>query len=82
MVSGGAVDCELGGAGHFPACRVSGSASLTIKQDAGDGVGLDSLGGTIKIEGDIGSIADSCKAEVYHKGKRVRSRRMHNLLRR
>ena len=61
-----------GNAGDFVGHGMSGSASLTIKQIAGDDVGCFSSGGTIKIEGDIGSIADSCKAEVFHKGKRVR----------
>ena len=69
-----------GNAGDFAGQGMFDSTSLTIKQDAGDVVGQNSSGGTIKIEGDISSIADSCKAEVFHKGKRVRFRRMHNLL--
>ena len=79
-MSGSASLTIHGPAGYYAGSGMSGSASLTIKQDAGDVVGHNSSGGTIKIEGDISSIADSCKAEVFHKGKRVRFRRMHNLL--
>ncbi|MCL4365057.1 hypothetical protein M1590_01900 [Candidatus Marsarchaeota archaeon] len=65
-------------AGEF----MSDSARLTIKQNAGNTVGVYSSGGTIEIEGDIGGIAYNCKAAVYHNGKRVKFKRLHNLLRR
>ncbi|MCL4365058.1 hypothetical protein M1590_01905 [Candidatus Marsarchaeota archaeon] len=53
--------------GDYAGQEMSGSARLTIKQNAGNTVGVYSSGGTIEIEGDIGSIADSCKAEVSAK---------------
>ncbi|MCL4365110.1 MAG: hypothetical protein M1569_01210 [Candidatus Marsarchaeota archaeon] len=71
VMSGSASLTINGSAGNRAGQGMFRSAKLTIKQNAGNAVGGYSSGGTIEIEGDIGSIADSCKAEVYHNEEKV-----------
>ncbi len=77
--AGAQVGCDMhggtirvhGNVGTMAGLQLAGGV-LIIKGNVGNQVGRESEGGEIHIEGRIGSLSRDCKAQVFHKGIRIK----------
>jgi hypothetical protein len=65
-MSGGEITIQ-GNAGYYVGYNMSGG-HIKIQGNAGDHVGTYMSGGVIHIEGQIGSISESGRGKIYHRG--------------
>ncbi|MGI0087302.1 MAG: hypothetical protein ACREBI_05020 [Nitrosotalea sp.] len=69
-MSGGEITVQ-GNAGYYTGYAMSGG-HIIIQGNTGGHIGTYMSGGVIDIEGKIGSIAESCRGRIYHRGTLLR----------